>query len=171
MRRPSPPLSRRVPLVLAACALALAALPGMAFAVPTAAPPEQSEPQQSEPQQSEPQQPDPEPSVPSLCPDDSLCAWPDPDFTGSVTEFPDPDGAGCRTLPRPARSAINDSSFTAVFYDTADCLGKVVIGVAPGRKASGFATSSSVRLRSATPRSATPPSAAAPAPAEPAESP
>lgn len=48
-------------------------------------------------------------------------------------------------------SAVNDSGSTAVFYDAEDCLGQVVVGVEPGRKAPGFLSALSVRLRAPTP--------------------
>lgn len=152
-RFPTHPL-RRAALVLTAGCLALAVLPGIALAQPDPAPPEE---EQSEPA--------PAPAAPSLCPDGSVCAWPDRGYAGDITEIGDSNAAGCRELARPARSAINDSGRTAVFYASTGCVGGVVIGIEPGRKAPSFGEAMSVRLRA--PGSAPAPAEApAPAPAD-----
>lgn len=123
----------RTAFVLTSACLALAVLPGVGLSQPDPdpAPDEQSAPAQ-----------------PGLCEDGALCAWPEASYTGSVTEFDATSVAGCQELARPAQSAINDSGRTAVFYASSGCVGGVVIGVEPGRKAPKFPPAASVRFRS-----------------------
>lgn len=128
-------LMRRVVLVVGAVVLVLGAIPGLALAVPDEETP------------SDPERSQTAPPATGLCPDGSLCAWPERAFTGDITEIGDADKGGCRELARPARSAINDSGRTAVFYASPGCTGGVVVGIEPGRRASSFADAASVRLR------------------------
>lgn len=131
MRR-APVVMSRTAIVLSSTFLALAVLPGIASSQP------ETDPPAAEPSA---------PAQPGLCPADTLCAWPEPSYEGSVTEIGDARAAGCRELSRPAVSAINDSGRTAVFYAASGCVGGVVIGVEPGRKAPKFAEAASIRLR------------------------
>lgn len=135
MRRLPVPSARRAALLVAAGCLALGAIPGSALAAPDEQAPAKPEKSQTAP------------TTPGLCPDGALCAWPQRTYTGDVTEIDAADATGCQELARPAQSAINDSGRTAVFYASPGCVGGVVIGVEPGRKAPGFAKAASVRLR------------------------
>lgn len=139
MRRLHLPSLRRTALLAAAGGLVLAVAPGAALAQPAEETPVKPEKSQTAP------------ATPSLCPDGSICIWPDRAYQGEVTEISETDAAGCRELARPARSAINDSGRTAVFYAQPGCVGGVVIGIEPGRKAPSFAQAASVRLRTSTP--------------------
>jgi hypothetical protein len=135
MRRLPVPSIRRTALLVTAGCLALGALPGSALAAPDEQVPAKPEKSQTAP------------TTAGLCPDGALCAWPQRVYAGDVTEIDDADAAGCQELARPAQSAINDSGRTAVFYASPGCVGGVVIGIEPGRKAPGFAKAVSVRLR------------------------
>lgn len=129
------PAFRRAAMAVVSACLAVAVLPGLAAAAPEATEPTPAE------------EPAPAPARAEKCPADSLCTWPEPDFTGEISEIPENKQAQCHALPRAAKSAINDSGFAAEFFDAADCGGATITTVAPGAKAPSFIKATSVRLK------------------------
>lgn len=129
------PAFRRAAMAVVSACLAVAVLPGLAAAAP-----ETKEPTPAE-------EPAPAPARAEKCPADSLCTWPEADFTGEISEIPENKQAQCHALPRAAKSAINDSGFAAEFFDAADCGGATITTVAPGAKAPSFIKAVSVRLK------------------------
>lgn len=122
------PALRRAAVAIVSTCVAVAVLPGLASAAPEPAP-------------------EPAPAKAERCAADSLCTWPEPDFTGEISEIPENKQPGCHPLPRAAASAINDTGFAADFYEGADCQGTPITSVGAGRKAPSFIKATSVKLK------------------------